>query len=163
MIAILRYAILKSLRDRSLPIFAGTPAVMALAILLGTTLADRRLVYPLYIHRGWSLAQNALPHYFALRAKAKLSKINALQSGNNSLQDLPQHLNSMEEAVHWTERFLRVPCSPCGFRKSSSRRSRARRCRWLPSIVRRSACCRAPPRSSTSLISSHWLSRIGAT
>lgn len=59
MIAILRYAVLKSQRDRSLPIFAATPAVIALAILLGTTLADRRFTYPLYIHQGWSPAQNA--------------------------------------------------------------------------------------------------------
>ena len=59
MMAILRYAVLKSVRDRSLPIFAGTPSAMALAILLGTTAAGHHLVYPLYIYHDWPPAQNA--------------------------------------------------------------------------------------------------------
>lgn len=58
MIAILRYAFLKSLRDRSLPVFFAAPAVVTTTVLLGTTLAHR-LTYPLYWIREWSPTQNA--------------------------------------------------------------------------------------------------------
>jgi hypothetical protein len=57
-IAILRYAFLKSLRDRSLMVFLAAPAVVNATVLLGTTLAHR-LTYPLYIIWTWSPRQNA--------------------------------------------------------------------------------------------------------
>jgi len=57
-IAILRYAFLKSVRDRSLPVFLAAPAVVSTTVLLGTTLAHR-LTYPFYINWEWSPTQSA--------------------------------------------------------------------------------------------------------
>ena len=59
MIAVLHYALLKSLRDKSLPVFVLGPSLVIAASLLGATLAQGGLHYPLYMSRQMSAARNA--------------------------------------------------------------------------------------------------------
>jgi len=57
-IAILRYAFLKSLRDQSLPVFLAAPTFVNTTVLLGTALAHR-LANPISLNWGWwSATQN---------------------------------------------------------------------------------------------------------
>lgn len=58
MIAVLHYALLKSLRDRSLGIFVLGPALVIAASLLGATIVEG-FRYPFYVSRQMSAAQNA--------------------------------------------------------------------------------------------------------
>jgi len=58
MIALLHYAFLKSIRDRSLAVFVLGPALVIAASLFGATLAEG-FRYPLYVSRQMSAAQNA--------------------------------------------------------------------------------------------------------
>jgi hypothetical protein len=58
MIAVLHYALLKSIRDRSLAIFVLGPALVIAASLLGATIAEG-FRYPFYVSRQMSAAQNA--------------------------------------------------------------------------------------------------------
>jgi hypothetical protein len=59
MIAVLHYAILKSVRDRSLAIFLFGPAIVITASLLGVSLRDGSLHYPLHMTAEWSPAKSA--------------------------------------------------------------------------------------------------------
>jgi hypothetical protein len=59
MIAVLHYALLKSIRDRSLAIFTLGPALVIAASLLGATLAKGELRYPLFMAQHLSPTQNA--------------------------------------------------------------------------------------------------------
>ena len=68
MIAMLRYAYLKSLRDSSLIAFILIPAMFPVAALSGATLAKGHLRYPLYMNAQFSPAQNATrPDQFEVR------------------------------------------------------------------------------------------------
>ena len=59
MIAILRYAYLKSLRDRSLFAFVIFPILFPVAALIGVTLGQGHLRYPFYMNVHYSPVQNA--------------------------------------------------------------------------------------------------------
>jgi hypothetical protein len=58
-IALLRYAFLKGLRDSSLFAFILIPMMFPVAALLGVTLGKGRLLYPLYMSPQFSPQQNA--------------------------------------------------------------------------------------------------------
>ncbi len=59
MIAILHYALLKGMRDKSTVIFLLTPITMATASLLGVVAASGHPTFPLYYSLEWTPAQNA--------------------------------------------------------------------------------------------------------
>lgn len=59
MIALLRYAYLKGLRDSSLFAFILIPMMFPVAALVGVTLGKGRLLYPLYMNAQFSPQQNA--------------------------------------------------------------------------------------------------------
>ena len=59
MIALLRYAILKSTRDGSLPAFVFLPMLVPLAALAGATLGKGHWHYPFYLNVQYTPVQNA--------------------------------------------------------------------------------------------------------
>jgi hypothetical protein len=57
-IALLHYAVLKSVRDKSLPVLLAAPSLIIAAMVLGTSFA-KGVHYPFQIERQWTAAQNA--------------------------------------------------------------------------------------------------------
>ena len=62
MTALLHYATLKAIRDKSLPIFALAPAVMIGAAMLGVTVASGPLTWPLRLDPRNSVFRQLTSH-----------------------------------------------------------------------------------------------------